>query len=151
MEKGRKKGRQRGLLDVFSDGLHLKRGAFTFCSPLLLQKSPHILSLSLSLHVSAASVLNLCVKEKGSLKCCLSQDGSHLHTRPCHYRGHCGEKLPALNHCVYSSVCLRVGCRSSQVIFLVLPVYEDSICCCVYTLQQMDAVGKQSTGEETSM
>lgn len=26
-----------GLLDVFSDGLHLKRGAFTFCSPLLLK------------------------------------------------------------------------------------------------------------------
>lgn len=114
-------------------------------------KDPPTYSLSLSLHVSAASVLNLCVKEKGSLKCCLSQDGSHLHTRPCHYRGHCGEKLPAFNHCVYSSVCLRVGCRSSQVIFLVLPVYEDSICCCVYTLQQMDAVGKQSTGEETSM
>lgn len=27
----------RGLQDVFSDGLHLKRGAFTFCSPLLLK------------------------------------------------------------------------------------------------------------------
>lgn len=27
----------RGLQDAFSDGLHLKRGAFTFCSPLLLK------------------------------------------------------------------------------------------------------------------
>lgn len=61
----------RGLQDVFSDGLHLKRGAFTFCSPSSLKSQHRLLLLSL---LSSTPISQKRIQH--SLKC--SQDGSHL-------------------------------------------------------------------------
>lgn len=75
--QGEEKG---GMLDVFSDGLHLKR-AFTLCSPLLLK----IPTFPFSLRVSIASVLNLYCKKRiqHPLKCFPQRDRSHLTNPDC--------------------------------------------------------------------
>lgn len=125
---GEKEGRHRGLLDVLGDGLHLKRGAFTFCSPLLL-KNPHIPFLSVPQSLPSSASISRKGMQQYPKMLPVSRRITLDRYRLCHRCGHCGQKLPVLT-IVHSCVC-----RSSQVILLVLLVHEDSSCYCMYTLQ----------------
>ncbi len=123
-------------------------------SPSAHPSSSKPLTSPFTLCVSLASALNLYSKEKDATNpkmLSFSRRFALDKYSMCHGYGHCGQQLPAFTivcSSVCVCVCVCVGCRSSQVIFLVLPVHAVSNCYCVYTLQYMEAVG---AGEETDM
>lgn len=147
-EKGRKKGgkTERGLLDVFSDGLHLKSGAFTFCSPLLLKIPTSPLHLSLCRFcLSSTSISRKRIQQ--SLKC--SRDGSRLTNAACAIAVGTVDRS-----FLFSPLCILVCRLSSQVIFVVLPVHERIRAATVRSLHiSVDGRcgGKTGTGAEADM
>lgn len=116
-----------------------KRGAFTFCSP-LLRKIPTF-PFSLCMSLSLLSSTSISRKDARILKML-----SYLRWITEKPNTDCSITMDAVDRSFLFLPSCILMCKLSffQVVILVLPVHVDSSCYYMYTLQQMGNVGKQA-------